>query len=121
MNSLETKLSPFFYNYNNENQIKIEKNRKIWYNNKYNSTSNIKSGKIGGYAADVISVEPMLETNPLWGIKDYPNLILTPHIAWATAAARKRLQQIALDNVQSFINGNPINVVNRWFNIKTKS
>lgn len=73
---------------------------------------NIKSGKIGGYAADVISIEPMLETNPLWSIKDYPNLILTPHIAWEPKETRIRLLEVASDNLKAFLEGNPINKVN---------
>ncbi len=72
----------------------------------------LKSGKIGGYAADVISVEPMLATNPLWLIKDMPNLILTPHIAWEPKETRQRLLEVAADNLQAFLKGKPINKVN---------
>ena len=70
----------------------------------------LNSGKIYAAGVDVLTQEPPREGNPLIGAR---NCYITPHIAWATAAARKRLQQIALDNVLSFINGNPINVVNR--------
>ena len=70
----------------------------------------LNSGKIYAAGVDVLTQEPPREGNPLIGAR---NCYITPHIAWATAAARKRLQQIALDNVRSFINGNPINVVNR--------
>ena len=41
-----------------------------------------------------------------------PNLIVTPHIAWATLEARQRLMKIAGDNLEAFIAGNPVNVVN---------
>lgn len=69
----------------------------------------LKTGKLGGYACDVISVEPMKADNPLLGA---PNCIITPHIAWAPKETRARLVQVAADNLASFVDGNPINVVN---------
>ena len=63
----------------------------------------LKNGKLGGYAADVISVEPMLESNPLFEIIDNPNLILTPHIAWAPKETRMRLLEVAADNLEKFL------------------
>ncbi|MGB3368268.1 MAG: D-2-hydroxyacid dehydrogenase [Acidaminobacteraceae bacterium] len=67
------------------------------------------SGKIKAAAIDVISVEPMDEDNILLKA---PNLLITPHIAWAPLEARKRLLGIASDNLQSFIDGKTINLVN---------
>lgn len=69
----------------------------------------LKTGKLGGYACDVISVEPMKADNPLLGA---PNCIITPHIAWAPKETRARLIQVAANNLASFVDGNPINVVN---------
>lgn len=69
----------------------------------------LKTGKLGGYACDVISVEPMKADNPLLGA---PNCIITPHIAWAPKETRARLIQVAADNLASFVDENPINVVN---------
>lgn len=69
----------------------------------------LTTNKVGGYAADVISVEPMLETNPLLGA---PNCILTPHTAWAPKETRIRLVDAAADNIRAFLNGAPINKVN---------
>lgn len=69
----------------------------------------LESGKIGGYAADVICTEPMLSNNPLLGA---PNCILTPHIAWAPKETRIRLIDAAADNIRAYIDGKPINVVN---------
>ena len=66
------------------------------------------SGKIAGYGADVLLEEPMSQNCQLFNVK---NAVLTPHIAWATKEARIRLLQVATDNVQSFLSGNPINVV----------
>lgn len=70
----------------------------------------LKTGVIAGYAADVVSVEPMTKDNPLLGC---PNCVLTPHIAWAPKETRERLLGIALNNFKAWIEGNPINVVNK--------
>src|SRR5438477_9467294 len=69
----------------------------------------LNSGQIAGAAVDVLSVEPPPADNPLLRAK---NCIVTPHIAWATRAARSRLMQIAVANVRAFLNGKPQNVVN---------
>ncbi len=65
--------------------------------------------QIAGAATDVLSVEPPPADNPLFGAK---NLIITPHIGWATHAARERLMDIAAENLRAFLNGTPQNVVN---------
>lgn len=67
------------------------------------------SGKIAYAAVDVISVEPMQETNPLLEI---PNCIITPHIAWAATETRQRMMDITVENVKQFLNNTPQNVVN---------
>lgn len=69
----------------------------------------LKDGKVKYFAADVVSVEPIEEDNPLL---DAPNCILTPHIAWATIEARTRCMDIATENLAAFIKGEPRNVVN---------
>ena len=69
----------------------------------------LQSGKVYGYAADVVSVEPILPDNPLLGAD---NCIITPHIAWAPKEARLRLMKIASDNLAAFASGAPRNVVN---------
>lgn len=66
-------------------------------------------GKVGGAAVDVISTEPMKAENPLLQAK---NCIITPHIAWAPKEARARLMQTTVENLDAFLKGNPINVVN---------
>ena len=68
----------------------------------------LRSGHLGGYGADVMCQEPPAEDNPLFSA---PNAYITPHIAWATFEARKRLIAIAVGNVKAFIDSNPVNVV----------
>jgi len=69
----------------------------------------LDSGLLGGYGADVVSVEPMLENNPLLGA---PNCVITPHIAWTPVETRIRLIEAAASNLEAFMNGNPVNTVN---------
>lgn len=69
----------------------------------------LEKGIIAGAALDVLSAEPPAATNPLLTA---PNTIITPHIAWATQAARKRLMQTTVDNVKAFLEGNPKNIIN---------
>jgi glycerate dehydrogenase len=64
---------------------------------------------IAGAGLDVVAHEPMLADNPLLKAD---NCIFTPHIAWASLAARKRLMNIVAGNIAAFIAGNPVNVVN---------
>ena len=63
---------------------------------------------IAGALLDVCSTEPIGVTNPLLKAK---NCLITPHIAWATLAARQRLMQTTADNIAAFLQGQPQNVV----------
>ncbi len=69
----------------------------------------LNSGKVGGAAVDVVSTEPIKLDNPLLEAK---NMIITPHMAWASREARARLMAIAVENVEKFQAGTPVNVVN---------
>lgn len=69
----------------------------------------LQSGRIAGAGLDVLSVEPPPPGNPLFTA---PNCLITPHIAWATRAARSRLMGTAIANVAAFLAGRPENVVN---------
>lgn len=69
----------------------------------------LNNGKITGAALDVLSSEPAKMDNPLMNAK---NCIITPHISWAPKESRDRLMNIAVDNLEKFIGGKPINVVN---------
>ena len=52
---------------------------------------------------DVVSVEPILESNPLLKVKNKDRLLLTPHIAWASVEARNRLIKMVAKNIEEFI------------------
>ena len=66
------------------------------------------SGKVYAAASDVVSTEPIRADNPLLGLD---NMIITPHIAWASHEARQRLMDTAVENVRNFLNGTPSNNV----------
>jgi glycerate dehydrogenase len=65
---------------------------------------------IAGAGVDVLSVEPPPPNNPLLKAK---NCIITPHIAWATRESRIRLMNASISNLKAFLDGNPVNVVNK--------
>jgi len=69
----------------------------------------LNGGRLAGAAVDVLSVEPPPPDNPLLSAR---NCIVTPHIAWATKEARTRLLDTAVANLQAFLQGHPVNVVN---------
>ena len=70
----------------------------------------LKYGQIGGAGFDVLTQEPPRNGNPLLKAR-LPNLIVTPHIAWASQEAANRLFDILLDNINHFVAGNPQNLV----------
>lgn len=69
----------------------------------------LNSGKVAAAGLDVVSTEPIKGDNPLLGAK---NCIITPHISWAPKESRKRLMDIAVNNLKAFIDGEPVNIVN---------
>lgn len=70
----------------------------------------LNSGKVFAAGLDVVSTEPIKADNVLLKAK---NCIITPHISWAPKESRARLMNIAVDNLKAFVDGNPINVVNK--------
>lgn len=69
----------------------------------------LNSGKVMAAGLDVVSTEPIKNDNPLLYAK---NCLITPHISWAPKESRKRLMDIAVSNLQEFLNGTPKNIVN---------
>ena len=72
-------------------------------------TDALNSGKVAAAAVDVVSTEPIKGDNPLLQAK---NCLITPHIAWAPKESRQRIMDCTVDNVKSYLDGNPQNVVN---------
>lgn len=68
------------------------------------------SGQVSAAAVDVVSTEPIKPDNVLLKA---PNCIITPHISWAPKESRKRLMDVAVDNLVKFLAGTPVNVVNK--------
>ena len=70
----------------------------------------LNCGKVYAAGLDVVSSEPIRADNPL---KTAKNAIITPHISWASQDARRRIMDTTIKNIQSFMDGEPMNVVNR--------
>lgn len=68
----------------------------------------LRDGVIAGAAVDVVATEPMRADNPL---RTAPHCIITPHLAWASLAARRRLMTATVENVRAFLGGEPLNLV----------
>ncbi len=68
----------------------------------------LRSGEIGGAGVDVLIQEPPAKGNPLLK-SDIPNLIITPHIAWASRESRQRLVDELAANIESYLQGNTRN------------
>ena len=67
------------------------------------------SGKVAAAGLDVVSTEPIKADNPLLKA---PNCIITPHISWAPKESRGRIMDCTVENIQAFLNGKPVHVVN---------
>ena len=70
----------------------------------------LNSGKVAAAGLDVVSTEPIRGDNPLLKAK---NCIITPHISWAPKESRQRIMDCAVANAKAYIDGAPINVVNK--------
>ena len=70
----------------------------------------LNSGKLGAAGLDIVYTEPIKAENPLLKAQ---NCIITPHMSWGAKEARQRIMNITVDNVKAFIDGAPMNVVNK--------
>lgn len=69
----------------------------------------LNSGKVSAAGLDVVSTEPIKGNNPLLTAK---NCFITPHISWAPKESRQRILDCTVQNIQAFLEGNPLHVVN---------
>jgi glycerate dehydrogenase len=68
----------------------------------------LAEGRLGGYAADVMQVEPPPADHPLLHA---PRTVITPHLGWASIECRSRLLDVTVANVKAYLDGKPRNVV----------
>jgi glycerate dehydrogenase len=68
----------------------------------------LNAGRIAGAGLDVLGVEPPPADHPLFTAR---NCLITPHLAWASVEARRRLLGIVSANLRAFLAGKPVNVV----------
>lgn len=76
----------------------------------------IKEQTIAGIAFDVLTQEPPADNAPLLSVSHLPNVLITPHIAWASEQAMQYLANTVTKNIDAFANGSPINLVNNPYN-----
>ncbi|MFQ5546487.1 MAG: NAD(P)-dependent oxidoreductase, partial [Acidiferrobacterales bacterium] len=70
----------------------------------------LRAGRLGGAGVDVLTKEPPVDGNPLL-VADIPNLIVTPHSAWASRETRQRVVHEVAANIHAFLDGAPRNLV----------
>ncbi|MDR1828334.1 MAG: D-2-hydroxyacid dehydrogenase [Methylobacteriaceae bacterium] len=68
----------------------------------------LESGKVAAAGLDVVSSEPISPDNPLLKAE---NCLITPHISWASVECRRRIMDMAVENLAAFVKGQPVNVV----------
>ena len=71
----------------------------------------LDDGSIAGAGFDVEAEEPSAPTSPLMCVANRPNVIVTPHVAWASDEAQQALADQLMNNVENFVSGRPTNLV----------
>lgn len=114
--SLHCNLTPENMGLINKNTISKMKDGAILINNargqlivEQDVAAALNSGKLAAAALDVVYTEPIRADNPLLTA---PNCIITPHISWAPKESRQRIITTTVENIKSFMDAKPINVVN---------
>lgn len=104
----------------NKSSIALMKPEAILYNASRGAVTNEKdvaeaiiTKKIAAFGSDVYSVEPLQTDNPLYVIKNYPNVCLTPHMAWASFEARRLCIDEVIENIKAFERGEKRNTITR--------
>jgi glycerate dehydrogenase len=115
--SIHCPLFPETQNLINKDTLRLMKKSAFFLNtsrgpivNEQDLADALNAGLIAGAGLDVLSVEPPASNNPLLSAK---NCLITPHIAWATKEARARLMAIVEQNLAAYLDGNPINIINK--------
>lgn len=110
--TIHTPLSDATYHLIDERRLNLMKDSVIIVNSARGAVTDekavaeaIKHSRIGAFGTDVYSLEPLGEDNPLYEVRDYPNVILTPHMAWGAMEARQRCIDEVGKNIKDFING----------------
>ena len=116
--SVHTPLTNDTFHIINRERLKLMKNTAILINVARGAVTDenalaeaVKKGEIGGIGIDVYDGEPLSETNPLYEIKDFDNVCLTPHMAWGAYEARVRCLNEMTENIKSFLCGGTRNRV----------
>lgn len=116
--SIHAPLNEATENLMNREQFKKMKNSAVLINvgrgpivNEEDLAEALEKGEIAAAGLDVISVEPIRADNPLMRIQDSGKLVITPHIAWASTEARRRLVEEVYQNVAAFQRGEKRNIV----------
>jgi glycerate dehydrogenase len=71
----------------------------------------LNAGLISGFGFDVLTTEPPENSNPLLTVQHQPNVLLTPHIAWASQQARQEVWRQTTAHIEGFVNGQVLNAV----------
>ena len=71
----------------------------------------VRVGRIAAFGADVYGNEPFGTDHPFYDIKDYPNVLLTPHVAWGAVEARERCLGVIAENIRAYLAGETKNRV----------
>lgn len=82
----------------------------VW--NEEAAANAILKGTIGALGCDVFTKEPFDESHPFYKIKDFDNVLLTPHMAWGSFESRTRCYSTVISNIEAYLKGEPTNIVN---------